>query len=146
MKPYGKYPQNFYRVSVKAIIKDKDGLVFAVWDKDGFWNLPGGGVDHGEDVVTALHREIKEEVGFDGDFNMAYNGALTYYSPSVDYCLMQLFYDISSLDYSILVKNISAELKSKFIDPSKLKESSNIAEQFIYKFAYNPDFIIKFDI
>ncbi len=81
MKEFGKYPQNFYRLSVKAIIKDDKGLVFAVWDKDSFWNLPGGGVDHGEDIVTALHREIEEEVGFGGDFDMTYNGALTYYSP-----------------------------------------------------------------
>lgn len=29
------------------------------------WNFPGGGVEWGEDPVTALHREAKEELGIE---------------------------------------------------------------------------------
>jgi len=29
----------------------------------GSWNIPGGGVEHGEDPVEAVKREVKEETG-----------------------------------------------------------------------------------
>lgn len=32
------------------------------------WDLPGGGMDHGEDIHSAIAREMKEEVNLQGDF------------------------------------------------------------------------------
>ena len=32
-----------------------------------YWLLPGGGVNSGESLVTALHRELAEEIGIDDE-------------------------------------------------------------------------------
>lgn len=52
-----------YRISVKAAIKDNDGRILLLRERDGSWELPGGGLEHGEDAVAALAREIAEETG-----------------------------------------------------------------------------------
>jgi 8-oxo-dGTP diphosphatase len=57
-----------YRISVKAIIKDDAGNVLLGREKDGSWELPGGGVEHGEVPKEALAREIAEETGFTVDW------------------------------------------------------------------------------
>lgn len=33
-----------------------------------WWDLPGGGMDHGESVKMAIARELREEIGLTGDF------------------------------------------------------------------------------
>jgi len=53
-----------YRISVKAIIKDDSGRVLLGREKDGAWELPGGGLEHGENPKEALAREVAEETGF----------------------------------------------------------------------------------
>jgi 8-oxo-dGTP diphosphatase len=54
----------FYRVSAKALIFDKSGKRFAVILEDnGWWELPGGGLDWGESVEECITREVKEEMG-----------------------------------------------------------------------------------
>ncbi len=52
-----------YRISVKAAIIDDDGRILLLREKDGSWELPGGGLEHGEDPKEALTREIAEETG-----------------------------------------------------------------------------------
>jgi 8-oxo-dGTP diphosphatase len=52
-----------YRISVKATIKDESGRILLLREKDGSWELPGGGLEHGEDAKEALAREIAEETG-----------------------------------------------------------------------------------
>lgn len=52
-----------YRISAKAIIKDSAGNTLLGRGKDGSWELPGGGLEHGEAPKKALIREIAEETG-----------------------------------------------------------------------------------
>lgn len=57
-----------YRISVKAVIKNASGQVLLVREKDGSWELPGGGLEHGETIKEALRREIAEETGLTLDW------------------------------------------------------------------------------
>ena len=51
------------RYTARAIVKNGD--LYAVISSEKFhpYSLPGGGIDDGEDIITALKREILEETG-----------------------------------------------------------------------------------
>jgi 8-oxo-dGTP diphosphatase len=64
--------RTIFRPIVSGLIFSRDGkLLLGKKDpkKGGvyadLWHLPGGGVDQDEDLLTALKREIQEEVGID---------------------------------------------------------------------------------
>lgn len=52
-----------YRVAVKAIIHDDRHNILLGLEDNGYWSFPGGGIDHGEDEITALYRKLYEELG-----------------------------------------------------------------------------------
>ena len=54
------------RIRVSALLRWQDRILLCRHEKDGrgeYWLLPGGGVNSGESLVDALHRELREEVG-----------------------------------------------------------------------------------
>lgn len=51
------------QVTVKGLFQDESGKFLIVRDVDGSWELPGGRMDPGEDVLDTLKREWKEEMG-----------------------------------------------------------------------------------
>ena len=53
----------FYRVSVKGIAINPDGKFLLAKESNGMWDMLGGGLEHGEDPISCLKREIKEETG-----------------------------------------------------------------------------------
>ena len=59
------FPDSFHRVTVKALVV-KDGKIFLIKESpelSGKWELPGGGLDFGEEIHEGLKREVEEEMG-----------------------------------------------------------------------------------
>lgn len=53
------------RIRVSAVLRWGDRILLCRHEKDGidYWLLPGGGVQGGETLLEALHRELAEETG-----------------------------------------------------------------------------------
>lgn len=52
------------REASRAVVVDESGLVALLHvTKENYYKLPGGGIEEGEDEITALHRECREEIG-----------------------------------------------------------------------------------
>jgi 8-oxo-dGTP diphosphatase len=66
------FPNAFYRVTAKGLCVH-DGKVLLIHDFTGRsatdpspeWELPGGGLDFGENFTEALKREVREEMGLE---------------------------------------------------------------------------------
>lgn len=66
------FPNAFYRVTVKGLCV-RDGKILMVhdytrrsaMDASPEWELPGGGLDFGENFQDALRREVDEEMGLE---------------------------------------------------------------------------------
>jgi 8-oxo-dGTP pyrophosphatase MutT (NUDIX family) len=56
---------SLYRISVKGLIGDGQGRYLVIRTTEAGWELPGGGMDHGEEPHSALARELREELGVD---------------------------------------------------------------------------------
>ena len=58
--------QKHFRQCVVALFTNTDNMVLTGQRSDNqAWQLPQGGVDKNEDELTALYREMKEEIGCD---------------------------------------------------------------------------------
>lgn len=63
MQDYAACTYTFVRNSARSIIL-RGGKVAMIHSlKQGYYKLPGGGIEAGEDPVTAMIRETREEVG-----------------------------------------------------------------------------------
>ncbi|GAA2982035.1 NUDIX hydrolase [Actinokineospora diospyrosa] len=54
------------RVAAYAVCVEADKILLARWvgRTEKKWTLPGGGIDHGEDPLDAVVREVAEETGY----------------------------------------------------------------------------------
>ena len=61
---YEKFKNLPYRVGVGIIVLNKENKIFVakrIDNPNGFWQMPQGGVDEGEDFLSAAYRELEEE-------------------------------------------------------------------------------------
>jgi len=126
MNQEGKYPNTFYRVSVKALIRNDDGEVLVVKEHQDKWELPGGGLDHGESIHDGLKRELLEELGIENDFTESFNKVVTQYMPSrpdkeLDFWKMSMYFDVKIIG-SFAITLTSEITEAKFMPDSVLDE------------------------
>lgn len=129
----GKYPTTFYRVSLKAIIRNDDGEVLVVKENGSNWSLPGGGMDHEETVHEALTRELYEEVLIEEDFSETLLDTAIMYVESKEAWLLWLVYKIDIGEFTYGIGQDADEVA--FIDPNTFKDSLYKSEQLVYEFA-----------
>ena len=102
----------FYRVSVKALITDGDGRFLLARESDGAWDFLGGGLEHNEDPIAALKREIPEETGLvvtDVSNSPAY--FVTAKKPNMDVFMANLFYPVTVQDLQFTPSDECQELR-----------------------------------
>jgi 8-oxo-dGTP pyrophosphatase MutT (NUDIX family) len=129
----GKYPDAHYRVSTKAIIRNGQGEVLVVKENGSAWSLPGGGMDHGEDLHAALARELYEETLITAPFTEQFVGTEHLYLERKETWLLWLVFEINiEAPFEFGIGQDADDVA--FINPESLKDSDVRSEQLVYKF------------
>jgi 8-oxo-dGTP pyrophosphatase MutT (NUDIX family) len=124
-----------YRISMKCLVRNEKGEVLVVKESGrDWWDLPGGGMDHGEDLRLAIAREMKEEVNLSGNF--------TYKVIDVDdpaYLKAHNLWQVR-LVFEVKPDNLVFSVgedsdKVAFMDPRIFQRSESKTEQRIYRYA-----------
>ncbi|MES2630600.1 MAG: NUDIX hydrolase [Patescibacteria group bacterium] len=123
------YPSTIYRVVAKALINDENNKILVVKEKQDFWSLPGGGLEHGESAQDCLKREIREEIGVE---NVAIGEIL--YSTNVyldqrDIWMTWIVYkaEIESSNFTFG----DGVTDARYIDISEIQDSTDLLEKLI---------------
>ncbi len=137
MSQIGQYPDAFYRVSIKAVIRNDRNEVLLVKEINNTnWNLPGGGMDHGENEYGCLRRELYEEIGYKGDFICKPIGIQPMYLPTKDACQLWVVYEVTTDNYDFSVGEESDAIE--WFDPRQFKGQPERLPSMIYKFCVDP--------
>ena len=145
MTAYGNYPAAFYRVSLKAVIRSDAGEVLCVTESErDMWELPGGGLDHGETIQQGLSRELKEEIGYTGEFTFTYADTTILYDDVSGYCRFNQIYDVVLAEPDGISPGTDV-MQMMYKDPYIFKDVPYRGGQLIYKSAVDHQFVIAFD-
>jgi 8-oxo-dGTP diphosphatase len=124
-----------YRVSLKCLMRNERGDILVVKESGrDWWDLPGGGMDHGEDIRSTIAREMEEEVSMKGDFE--------YKIIDVDepaHLDMHNFWQLR-LIYAVAPKNMTFTPgddgdEVAFMPAEKFKDSDRHAERLVYQYS-----------
>lgn len=115
-------PNRFYRISVKALILNETKNKFLIIKQEcGVWDMPGGGLDWGENVKDALSREITEEMGLKIKL-MSGNPSyfITTMGPNKDIWIANVFYEVQLEDLNF--KPSEECIDFRFVSVDELKD------------------------
>jgi len=93
------------RDAVRAI-SFRDNKILMLSSERGDYKLPGGGIEHGETGIQALHREIKEETGYSNSDVLMKIGC--YLERKIDKYNSECIFEMNS-DYYLCVINGEAD-------------------------------------
>ncbi|HEU5188012.1 MAG TPA: NUDIX hydrolase [Candidatus Saccharimonadales bacterium] len=125
------YPNTFYRVSVKAQIKNNNGTVLVLKENQDTWSLPGGGLDHGEDPKMGIVRELKEELGIENPQVEGIVTIKTFFLNQKSAWLLWIVYDVKvNADEFVLGQGVT---DARYIDASEFERSEDIFEKMVYE-------------
>lgn len=103
--------QCYYRISIKGLAIDETGRFLLAREDNGKWEMMGGGLDHGEDPITGLRREIQEETGL----------TVTFISPFPKY-----FITAPRLGHDTYIANVIYEIKLKDLNFTPSEECQEL--------------------
>ncbi len=124
-----------YRISMKSIILNSNDEVLVVKESGRtWWDLPGGGMDHGEDIKSAIARELHEEVGLEGDFT---HSIIDVEDPvhlsNANVLQVRLIFSVTP---EVLPSQPGDEADEiAYMSPNVLKDSDNVIERKVYEYA-----------
>jgi 8-oxo-dGTP diphosphatase len=127
------YPNTFYRVSVKALIKDEYGKILLLKENQDTWSLPGGGLDHGEDPGLGIVRELKEELGIEHPRIKDIKVVKTVHLESRSAWLLWIVYDVEVATEDFIFGQGVTD--AQYIEASELKQSDDLFEKMTYSVA-----------
>jgi len=124
-----------YRISIKGLVKNEKGEVLVVKETGrDWWDLPGGGMDHSEDIKAAIAREMKEEVNLNGDFKYRVIAVddPAYLSPH-DFWQVRLIFEVKPSSMTFTAGEDGDEIA--FMNPEVFKDSDTETERRIYNYS-----------
>jgi len=123
------------RVSLKAVILDGEGRTLVVKESGrDWWDIPGGGIEHGETLKEALARELYEEVSLEGDFE--YETLLAEDPRYIEaHNLYQMRITFLVKPHSMVFGKGSDSDEVQFIDADVYEKSDVWTERQIFKFS-----------
>jgi 8-oxo-dGTP pyrophosphatase MutT (NUDIX family) len=124
-----------YRISIKCLIRNDRGEVLVVKETGrDWWDLPGGGMDHGEDIRSAIAREMREEVNLEGDFTYKILDVEepAYLQPH-DFWQLRLIFEVIPRNMQFSAGEDAD--KVAFMDPSTFENSESKTERRIHHYA-----------
>lgn len=124
-----------YRVSLKCLIRNDAGEVLVVKEAGRtWWDLPGGGMDHGESIKAALAREMKEEVNLAGGFA---HEIIAVDEPKLlgqySFWQIRLIFELHPDRMDFSPGEDGDEVA--FMDPASFKDSDVTTEQRVYRYS-----------
>lgn len=131
------YPTTFFRVSLKAVLRNQQGEVLCVKEQGSAWTLPGGGLDHGETIAEGFDRELHEELTFDAkaQYTSRPIGHEVMYVESKRAWQLWVVFEVQFEDDSLPVFTKGPDADDvAWIDPNIFAEGRTRAQQFIYKY------------